>query len=95
MGSIEARVKAGLRQRGIPCHTVFSLPDPDNPRLVIALSATKSERITPSRIERVLNSLGIAEFRAQDRFHRLSSAFLHLEVHFDYEQGRRTRIDAQ
>ncbi len=80
MRQLESQIKTELKRRGIACHTVFSLPDPDDPKLVIAFSATESQRLTPSRVERVLNSLGIADFKAQERFHRLSSAFLHLEV---------------
>ncbi len=80
MSSVENRVKSGLRANGIPCQTVYRLPDEEDPRLVIAFPARESGRLTTSKVERALNSLGVGDFQVQSEFTRLSAAFLHLEV---------------
>ncbi len=81
MNEIENRIKQGLRNRGIPCHTVYKIPSTDENQLLISFASTAGgDRLTPSKVEKALNELGIGVFRAAYEFHRLSAAFLHLEV---------------
>jgi hypothetical protein len=80
MDRLEAKIKHGLEDKGIPCQSVYRIPDPDDPRVLIAFSSNGNHRLTPMKIERVLNSLGVGEFQAPKDFQRLSAAFLHLEV---------------
>ena len=80
MDRLEAKIKHGLEDKGIPCQSVYRIPDPDDPRVLIAFSSNGNHKLTPMKIERVLNSLGVGEFQAPRAFQRLSAAFLHLEV---------------
>ncbi len=95
MRAIETKIKAGLQEKGIKCHTVFQMPDLEEPRVVIAFSSKENQRLTPSRVERALNSLGVGEFKAQDKFQRLSAAFLHLEVRLGARTERTIRTGAE
>ena len=95
MHAIEAKIKSGLRERGIICHSVFRMPDLDEPRVVIAFSSRENQRLTPSKVEKALNALGVGEFKAQDKFHRLSAAFLHLEVRFGARTERSIMTSAE
>ena len=80
MDKLEAKIKHGLEDKGIPCKSVYKIPDPDDPRILLAFGSNGNHRLTPMKIERVLNSLGVGEFRVPKDFQRLSAAFLHLEV---------------
>ena len=80
MEAIEAKIKHGLEDKGIKCQSVYRIPDPDDPRVLIAFSSQDTRSITTARVERALNSLGVGEFQVPKEFQRLSAAFLHLEV---------------
>ncbi len=81
VNEIENKIKQGLRERGIPCHTVYRVPAIDQHHLLLSFSSTsEGDRLTPARVEKALNTLGIGVFRVSEEFHRLSAAFLHLEV---------------
>ncbi len=80
METIEAKIKYGLEDKGIHCQSVYSIPDPDDPRVLLAFSSANSQKLTPNKVQRVLNSLGVGEFSVPPTFQRLSAAFLHLEV---------------
>ncbi len=89
MRKIESLIRTGLKERGFDCHSVFTIPDEEEPRILIAFSSRGKKRLTENKVENVLNSLGIGRFRAAGKFHRLSSAFVHLEV----MMGARTESD--
>ncbi len=95
MDAIEAKIKAGLREKGINCHSVFRMPDLDEPRVVISFSSKENQRLTPSRVEKALNDLGVGEFKVKDKFQRLSAAFLHLEVRFGTRTERFIQTSAE
>lgn len=80
MKAIETKIKHGLADKGIKCQSVYRIPDPDDPRLLLSFSSQDSQKITTIRIQRALNSLGVGEFNVPKEFQRLSAAFLHLEV---------------
>ena len=90
MEAIEAKIKHGLEDKGIKCQSVYRIPDPDDPRLLLSFCSHDSQKITTMRIQRVLNSLGVGEFNVPKEFQRLSAAFLHLEV----SMGARTERKA-
>lgn len=89
MRKIESLIKIGLKEHGFDCHSVFAIPDEDEPRILIAFSSKSNRRLTENKVENILNSLGIGKFQTASKFHRLSSAFLHLEV----IMGARTESD--
>lgn len=89
MRKIESLIRRRLKERGFDCHSVFTIPDEDEPRIMIAFSSKSKRRLTENKVETVLNSLGIGRFRTTGKFHRLSSAFIHLEV----MMGARTEPD--
>jgi hypothetical protein len=80
MDKIEAKIKLGLEDKGIPCQSVYKIPDPDDPRVLLSFSSNGNHRLTTMKIERALNSLGVGVFQVPKEFQRLSAAFLHLEV---------------
>ncbi|MFX0107279.1 MAG: hypothetical protein ACFE7R_03275 [Candidatus Hodarchaeota archaeon] len=80
MEAIESKIKYGLEDKGILCQSVYKIPDPDDPRLLLSFNSSRNRKLTPTKIERVLNSLGVGKFRVPKDFQRLSAAFLHLEV---------------
>ncbi|NWF95402.1 MAG: hypothetical protein HXY34_04615 [Candidatus Thorarchaeota archaeon] len=80
MNPIETRIKHGLREMGIACHTVYKMPDVDEQRILISFASGSSSTLTASKVEKALNSLGLGEFKLAEDFRRLSAAFLHLEV---------------
>jgi hypothetical protein len=80
MEAIETKIKHGLADKGIKCQSVYRIPDPEDPRLLLSFSSQESQKITTMRIQRALNSLGVGEFDVPKEFQRLSAAFLHLEV---------------
>jgi hypothetical protein len=80
MEAIEAKIKHGLEDQGIKCQSVYRIPDPDDPRVLLSFSSQNTRRITTARVQRALNSIGVGEFTVPKEFQRLSAAFLHLEV---------------
>ena len=80
MAALETRIKYSLRDKGIPCHTVYRMPDPDEQRVLIAFKSNGGRRLTTTRVERILNTLNLGEFKVAGDFQRLSASFLHLEV---------------
>jgi hypothetical protein len=80
MDAIESKIKSGLRDLGIPVHSVFKMPDQERERVLIAFKSEDNFKLTTAKVEAALNSLGVGEFRVPNTFERLSATFLHLEV---------------
>lgn len=80
MRRIEAKIRSGLENRGIKCQSVYQMPGPDDVRVVLAFNSRDNKKLSPTKIEHVLNSLGVGDFSVPREFQRLSAAFLHLEV---------------
>ncbi|MBN2228144.1 MAG: hypothetical protein JW779_01035 [Candidatus Thorarchaeota archaeon] len=80
MKTIEAKIKQVLNSNGIKCSSVFWMPDPDETRILLSFNSKENNRLTTTRIDRVLNSTGMGDFKVPKEFQRLSSAFLHLEI---------------
>ena len=80
MEAIETKIKHGLEDQGLKCQSVYRIPDPDDPRVLLSFSSKDTRRITTAKVQRALNSLGVGEFIVPKEFQRLSAAFLHLEV---------------
>jgi hypothetical protein len=80
MRRIEAKIRNGLENKGIKCQSVYQMPDPDDVRVLLAFNSRDNNRLSPVKIERALNSLGVGNFSVPREFQRLSAAFLHLEV---------------
>ena len=80
MRGIENKVKLGLSEKGIPCQSVFRMPDMEDYRILLSFNSKDSRRLTTMRIKRALNSLGVGEFKVPTDFQRLSASFLHLEI---------------
>ena len=80
MRAIENKVKQGLREKGIPCQSVFRMPDMEDYRILLSFNSKDSRRLTIMRVRRALNSLGVGEFKVPTDFQRLSASFLHLEI---------------
>ena len=80
MKRIEAKIRSGLENKGIRCQSVYQMPDPEDVRVLLSFNSKDSKRLSPKRIERALNSLGVGDFSVPREFQRLSAAFLHLEV---------------
>jgi hypothetical protein len=78
--AIENKVKRGLREKGIPCQSVFRMPDMEDYRVLLSFNSKDSQRLTTMKIRKALNTLGIGEFKVPADFQRLSASFLHLEV---------------
>ena len=81
--------------RGIKCHTIYKMPDPDELRILIAFNSQKNPRLTTRRIERVLNEMGSDEFKVPKDFQRLSATFLHLEVTLGARTEQKIEVTAQ
>jgi hypothetical protein len=81
--------------RGIKCHTVYKMPDPDEFRVLIAFHSQKNPRLTTRKIERILNEMGISEFSVPKDFQRLSATFLHLEVKMGARTEQKIEVTAQ
>ncbi|UCE10525.1 MAG: hypothetical protein JSW61_00945 [Candidatus Thorarchaeota archaeon] len=79
MRALEAKIREGLRIAGIDCQSVYQIPNEDAPRVLLAFGSS-SKHLTPRRVKKVLDSLGIGQFNVPNEFQRLSAAFLHLEV---------------
>ncbi|MDF1538333.1 MAG: hypothetical protein P1Q69_05475 [Candidatus Thorarchaeota archaeon] len=95
MRGIEAKIKESLMARGIKCHTVYTMPDPDELRVLIAFNSQKNPRLTTKRIERILNEMGTNEFSVPKDFQRLSATFLHLEVKLGARTEQKIEVTAQ
>ncbi|TXT56795.1 MAG: hypothetical protein BAJATHORv1_20390 [Candidatus Thorarchaeota archaeon] len=95
MNKLESAIKRALREHGVECRSVFRVPDPDTRRVVLAFNSKENARLTPGKVESLLNDLGIGTFKAQREFQRLSSAFLHLEVEMGARMNPAARSDAK
>jgi hypothetical protein len=80
MDAIESKIKSGLRDLGIPVHSVYKMPDQERERVIIAFKSEDNFKLTTTKVEAALNSLGVGEFIVPTNFERLSASFLHLEV---------------
>lgn len=80
MRGIENKVKLGLREKSIPCQSVFRMPDMEDYRILLSFNSKDSRRLTTMKVKRALNSLGVGEFKVPTDFQRLSASFLHLEI---------------
>lgn len=96
MKALEIKILQGLRIKGINCQSVFTIPDDESgAKVLIAFDSRKNLRLTIRKIEKTLNSLGIGQFNVSNKFHRLSAAFLHLEVALGTRTERQVMISAQ
>ena len=80
MQSIESKIKTGLKEKGVRCQSVYKLPDLDQLRVLLAFNSQDNQKLSIQKVKRVLNSLGMGEFKVPTNFQRLSASFLHLEV---------------
>ncbi len=80
MSAIESKIKDILQTRGIKCHSVYKIPDPESMRVLVAFNSQKNPRLTTRKIERILNETGTTQFKVPKDFLRLSATFLHLEI---------------
>ena len=80
MKALEVKIKNALENKGIKCQSVFKMPDPDDTRVLIAFNSKDNKNLSIRKIENILSSLNVGEFKVPNEFQRLSSAFLHLEV---------------
>ena len=80
MKALEVKIKHALENKGIKCQSVYKMPDPDDTRVLIAFNSKDSKNLSIRKIENILSSLNVGEFKVPNEFQRLSSAFLHLEV---------------
>lgn len=92
---IEAMIKESLRARGIKCHSVYRMPDPDELRVLLAFDSQKNPRLTTRKIKSVLNEMGTTEFDVPNDFQRLSAAFLHLEIKMGTRTDAKVAVTAQ
>jgi hypothetical protein len=82
MTQLEAKIKQALANNGIKCSSVYRMPDPDETRILLAFNSKSNRRLSTTKIENVLSTAGLGEFKVPKDFQRLSSAFLHLEITF-------------
>ena len=80
MRGIEAKIKQSLSSKGVTCHSVYRMPDPDDVRVLLAFNSQKNPRLSTRKVARILNEIGMGQFDVPKEFQRLSSTFLHLEV---------------
>ncbi len=80
MKALEFKIKHALENKGIKCQSVYKMPDPDDTRVLIAFNSKDNKNLSIRKIENILSSLNVGEFKVPNEFQRLSSAFLHLEV---------------
>nr|KXH72722.1 MAG: hypothetical protein AM325_01480 [Candidatus Thorarchaeota archaeon SMTZ1-45] len=80
MKALEAKIKNAFENKGIKCQSVYKMPDPDETRLLVAFNSKDNRNLSIRKIENVLASLNVGEFKVPSEFQRLSSAFLHLEI---------------
>ncbi|TFG32460.1 hypothetical protein EU528_03450 [Candidatus Thorarchaeota archaeon] len=80
MKHIEAKIKHALENKGIKCQSIFTMPDLDDTRVLLAFNSQDNRKLSVRKIENALESLDVGEFKVPKEFQRLSSAFLHLEV---------------
>ena len=80
MKALEVKIKHALENKGIKCQSVYKMPDPDDTRVLIAFNSKDNKNLSTRKIENILSTLNVGEFRVPNEFQRLSSAFLHLEV---------------
>ncbi len=95
MDRIERMIRENLKARGIKCHSVYKMPDPDELRVLLAFDSQKNPHLTTRKIRHALNQLGAGEFEVPSDFQRLSAAFLHLEVRMGARTEHKTTINAQ
>lgn len=81
--------------RGIKCHTVYRMPDPDELRVLIAFNSQNNPRLTTRKIESVLNEMSPNAFTVPKDFQRLSATFLHLEVTMGARTEKKIEVTAQ
>ncbi|TFF86987.1 hypothetical protein EU519_00015 [Candidatus Thorarchaeota archaeon] len=67
------------------------MPDVNETRVLLAFGSTDNKRLTPRRVKRALNSMGIGHFEVDSSFRRLSAAFVHLEA----RMGTRTQSETK
>ncbi len=80
MRGIESKIKKSLTSKGVACHSIYRMPDPEDVRVLLAFNSQKNPRLSTKKVARILNEIGVGEFEVPREFQRLSSAFLHLEV---------------
>ena len=80
MNHIEAKIKNALENKGIKCQSVYTMPDPDDTRVLLAFNSQDNRKLSVRKIENALASLDVGEFKIPKEFQRLSSSFLHLEI---------------
>ncbi len=80
MKALEVKIKHALENKGIKCQSVYKMPDPDDTRVLIAFNSKDNKNLSIRKIENILSTLNVGEFKVPNEFQRLSSAFLHLEV---------------
>jgi len=75
-----SKIRSSLKEKGIECHSVYELPNPEETRVLLAFNSQKNPRLSTKKIRRVLNKMGVGKFEVPREFNRLSASFLHLEV---------------
>lgn len=80
MRTLETKIQTALRGKGIDCQSVYRIPDESETKVLLAFGSKNNNRLTTRKVERVLNEMGIGQFKVPVKFQRLSAAFLHLEV---------------
>lgn len=95
MSALESQIKDMLQTKGIKCHSVYKIPDPETMRVLLAFNSQKNPRLTTRKIDRVLNETGMTEFKVPKEFQRLSATFLHLEITFGARTEARITPTAQ
>jgi hypothetical protein len=95
MDEIESKIKSGLKDLGIPVHSVYKMPDAEQERVLIAFKSEDNFKLTTAKVEAALNSLGVGEFTVPTNFERLSATFLHLEVVLGVRTEARASKDAE
>jgi hypothetical protein len=94
MKPLETKIKSGLAERGIRCQSVYIMPNLDTLNVLLGFKSHDNQKLTIPKIERVLNSLGMGEFKVPREFQRLSASFLHLEVSMGSRTERVVSPDA-
>ncbi len=94
MLSLETKIKSGLQEKGVRCQSVYRMPDLDQLRVLLSFNSQDSQKLTIQKVKRILNSLGMGEFKVPNEFQRLSASFLHLEVSLGARTERSLSPDA-
>lgn len=95
MSAIESKIKDILQTKGIKCHSVYKIPDPESMRVLLAFNSQKNPRLTTRKIKRILNETGTIKFKVPTEFLRLSASFLHLEITFGARMETEVTPNAQ